>query len=88
MSGDFKTTKPACSTLFECKRFSLARLLRIVLATDRLDSIDADWDRSSNIFASWLSLSSKLSPPIRSTEFSLFANHLAASLVAPFWDKT
>ena len=47
----------------------------------------ADCDKSSKVLARIGSLSSILTPPIRSASFALFAKNLANALVAPLSDK-
>ena len=87
MSGDFSTTKPACSTRALCTR----PIFFNSSSTSRPNS--SDWltvsviDISSSTPANWLSLSSKLTPPIKSEAFSLFASRLAVSLEAPRCDS-
>ena len=49
--------------------------------------IVADCDQSSKVLARIGSLSSILTPPIRSASLALLAKNLAKALVAPFSDK-
>ena len=56
--------------------------------TSMLASRLAVCDKSNSTDATSSSLFSKLTPPTKSDEFSFSANHLAASLLAPFLLKT
>ena len=86
-SGALSTAKLACSTLALCRVLTPPRRCSTELPRRRLWSMVAVCERSSRVCARYLSLPSKLTPPMRSASFSLLASQRAASEVARFSDS-